>query len=242
MRMSAERYARIREMLALRQPDLTVCLEEVHKPHNVAAVVRSCDAVGVHQIHGVWNEANTTRKGTSMGSQVWVKNKRHDTIGDAVAHLKDTGMQVLVTNLSQTAVDFREVDYTKPTAIILGQEKSGATAEAIELADTDIIIPMVGMVQSLNVSVAGALVLYEAQRQRENAGLYKHTRLAESECQRVLFEGGFPQLHKICERKKLPYPYINESGEIEAEDHWWQKVQLSKDAFELQLEETQNNQ
>jgi len=234
MLMSAERYARIREMLALRQPDLTVCLEEVHKPHNVAAIVRSCDAVGVHQIHGVWSDKNSTRKGTSMGSQVWVKNNRHDSIGDAVKHLKDTGMQVLVTNLSQTAVDFRAVDYTKPTAIILGQEKDGATQEAIELADTDIVIPMAGMVQSLNVSVAGALVLYEAQRQRAVAGMYDQARLPESECQRVLFEGGFPQLHKICVRKKLSYPHINASGEIEATDQWWQQMQLSSKAYKLQ--------
>jgi tRNA (guanosine-2'-O-)-methyltransferase len=232
MFMSAERYKRIREMLALRQPDLTVCLEEVHKPHNVAAVVRSCDAVGVHEIHGVWSEKNTARKGTSMGSQVWVKNKRHDSIEAAVQHLKSAGMQILVTNLSPEAVDFREVDYTKPTAIILGQEKSGATPEAIALADTDIIIPMVGMVQSLNVSVAGALVMYEAQRQRANAGMYATSRLSEEECQRVLFEGGFPQLHKLCERKNLPYPHINEQGEIEADEQWWQQMQLSPEAFE----------
>lgn len=234
MLMSTKRYARIREMLALRQPDLTVCLEEVHKPHNVAAIVRSCDAVGVHQIHGVWNDKNSTRKGTSMGSQVWVKNNRHDSIEDAVKHLKSTGMQILVTNLSTSAVDFREVDYTKPTAIILGQEKDGATQEAIELADTDIVIPMAGMVQSLNVSVAGALVLYEAQRQRALAGMYDQASLSESECQRVLFEGGFPQLHKICERKKLDYPYINEDGEIEADEQWWQKMQLSSKAYKLQ--------
>lgn len=231
MFMSAERYARIREMLALRQPDLTVCLEEVHKPHNVAAIVRSCDAVGVHQIHGVWNDKNSMRKGTSMGSQIWVKNNRHDNIGSAVKHLKNAGMQVLVTNLSQSAVDFRSIDYTLPTAIILGQEKDGATQQAIELADTDIVIPMAGMVQSLNVSVAGALVLYEAQRQRSIAGMYDCARLSESECQRVLFEGGFPQLCEICIRKKLPYPQINELGGIEADEQWWQQMQLSSKAY-----------
>ena len=110
MFMSAERYARIREMLALRQPDLTVCLEEVHKPHNVAAIVRSCDAVGVHQIHGVWNDKNSMRKGTSMGSQIWVKNNRQDNIGSAVKHLKQAGMQVLVTNLRLPAVHAPSID------------------------------------------------------------------------------------------------------------------------------------
>ncbi|MBT0586805.1 tRNA (guanosine(18)-2'-O)-methyltransferase TrmH [Alteromonas oceanisediminis] len=229
--MSAERNARIRELLKTRQPDLTVCLEEVHKPHNVAAVVRSCDAVGIHEIHGVWSAKNATRKGTSMGSQVWVKQRPHASIGDAVNYLKGTGMQILVTNLSDSAVDFRDVDYTKPTAIILGQEKSGATEEAIALADTDIVIPMVGMVQSLNVSVAGALVLYEAQRQRTIAGLYDTPRLSETECQRVLFEGGFPRLHKVCARKKMGYPRVDDEGRIVADEQWWQQMQMSVKEF-----------
>ena len=145
MLMTQQRYARIREMLALRQPDLTVCLEEVHKPHNVAAVVRSCDAVGIHEIHCVWSEKNTSRKGTSMGSQVWVKNKCHDSIENAVGHLKSAGMQILVTHLSPDAVDFRDIDYTKPTAIILGQEKSGATPEAIAALATAAGITLINL-------------------------------------------------------------------------------------------------
>lgn len=231
MRMSPERNARIQQLLATRQSDLTVCMEEVHKPHNVAAIVRTCDAVGVHEINGVWSEDNAVRKGTSVGSNVWVKNKAHTSIGDAVSDFKQRGMQVLVTNLSDKAVDFRRVDYTRPTAIILGQEKTGATPEAIALADTDIIIPMVGMVQSLNVSVAAAVVLYEAQRQREAAGMYQTSNLPEDERQRVLFEGGFPKLQEICIRKNLPYPHVNDEGEIEADERWWQQVQLSEQAF-----------
>ena len=237
MQMSPERNARIQQLLDKRQPDLTVCMEEVHKPHNVAAIVRSCDAVGIHQIHGVWNEQNAVRKGTAAGSNVWVKSKAHDTIGDAVSHLKQQGMKVLVTNLSADAVDFRDIDYTQPTAIILGQEKDGATQDAIALADTDIVIPMVGMVQSLNVSVAAALVLYEAQRQRQAAGLYDSPRLAEAERQRVLFEGGFPQLQQICLRKNIPYPRVNSEGHIEADSDWWRQMQLSPEAFLKDLPE-----
>ncbi|WP_100657863.1 tRNA (guanosine(18)-2'-O)-methyltransferase TrmH [Alteromonas flava] len=229
--MSAERNARIRALLDKRQPDLTVLLEEVHKPHNVAAIVRSCDAVGIHQIHGVWNNKNTVRKGTAVGSNMWVKSRGHATINDAVADLKSEGMQILVTNLSTKAVDFREVDYTRPTAIIMGQEKTGATAEAIALADTDIIIPMVGMVQSLNVSVAAALVLYEAQRQRELAGMYNEPRLPEVERQRVLFEGGFPRLSKFCKEKAIANPHVSEDGEIIADDSWWEQLKLSKQAM-----------
>ena len=137
-------------------------------------------------------------------------------------------MQVLVTNLSAQAVDFRDIDYTQPTAIILGQEKTGVTAEAIALADHEIIIPMVGMVQSLNVSVAAALVLYEAQRQRQLAGMYDTQQLSEQVCQKVLFEGAFPRLKEICDRKGLPYPQIDNNGHIDENEDWWQKVQLTE--------------
>lgn len=167
--MNAQRYARICEMLARRQPDLTVCMEQVHKPHNVSAIVRTADAVGVHEVHAVWPGARMrTMASTAAGSNSWVSVKTHQTIGEAVSHLKGRGMQILATNLSAKAVDFREIDYTRPTCILMGQEKTGITQEALDLADQDIIIPMIGMVQSLNVSVASALILYEAQRDRKS--------------------------------------------------------------------------
>ncbi|MGR0793933.1 tRNA (guanosine(18)-2'-O)-methyltransferase TrmH [Escherichia coli] len=209
--MNPTRYARICEMLARRQPDLTVCMEQVHKPHNVSAIIRTADAVGVHEVHAVW------------------PGSRMRTIGDAVAHLKGQGMQILATHLSDNAVDFREIDYTRPTCILMGQEKTGITQEALALADQDIIIPMIGMVQSLNVSVASALILYEAQRQRQNAGMYlrENSMLPEAEQQRLLFEGGYPVLAKVAKRKGLPYPHVNQQGEIEADADWWSTMQAA---------------
>lgn len=226
--MSPERYQRIREVLEKRQTDLTVCLENVHKPHNVSAVVRTCDAVGIHRVHTVWEKQYQFRRGTAMGSQQWVRQTNHMNIADAMTDLKGQGMQVLVTNLSETAVDFRDIDYTKPTAILFGQEKYGATDEAKALADQDIVIPMMGMVQSLNVSVAAALVLYEAQRQRTIAGMYNTQNLAEEECQALAFENGYPRLFKLCQRKGLALPPINELGEIAADDSWWQDMQITQ--------------
>jgi tRNA (guanosine-2'-O-)-methyltransferase len=222
--MSPERYARIRHFLSLRQSNLTLCLEQLHKPHNVSAIVRSCDAVGVYEVHAVWDEKPQIRKSTAMGSENWVYTREHLCIEDAVGHLKKQNMQVLVTNLSDNAVDFRDIDYTQPTAIVLGQEKYGATKEAVIAADQDIIIPMVGMVQSLNVSVAAALILYEAQRQRQLAGMYNTQQLTEQACQKILFEGGFPKLREICDRKGLPYPYIDNKGHIDADEQWWKKM------------------
>lgn len=217
-------------MLATRQPDLTVCLEQVHKPHNVSAIIRTADAVGVHQVHAVWP---TTRMRTlvssAAGSNSWVSVKTHRTIGDAVGHLKAQGMQILATNLSARAVDFREVDYTRPTCVLFGQEKTGITEEALALADQDIVIPMIGMVQSLNVSVASALILYEAQRQRQNAGLYRrdNSMLDEEEQQRLLFEGGYPVLANVAKRKGLPRPQIDEQGQVVASAEWWAAMQAT---------------
>ncbi len=229
--MTLKRYARIREMLARRQPDLTVCMEQVHKPHNVSAIIRTADAVGVHEVHAVWPENRMRIMASSAaGSNSWVQVKTHRTIADAVGHLKGQGMQVLATHLSEKSVDFRYIDYTRPTCILMGQEKTGITQEALDLADQDIIIPMIGMVQSLNVSVASALILYEAQRQRQNAGMYARdtSTIDDDDQHRLLFEGSYPVLARVAKQKGLPYPDLNAQGEIEADAAWWSTMQAAR--------------
>lgn len=231
--MTPDRLQRINSMLDQRQPDLTVCMEGVHKTHNLAAVVRTADAIGVSDVHAVWkNERMRVSGGSAAGSQNWIDVHNYSDTEDAIMALKAQGMQVLVTNLSDTAVDFREIDYTKPTAIILGQEKFGASEKALALADQDIVIPMVGMVQSLNVSVACSVVLYEAQRQRQAAGLYNKPRISHQRRQRTLFEGGHPIFAQACQRKGLPYPEIDEEGQIIASEQWWQQMQMTQDAWQ----------
>jgi len=231
--MTPERLERINTMLDKRQPDLTVCMEGLHKSHNLAAVVRTCDAIGISDVHAVWkSEEAEVRGGSAAGSQNWIDVHNYHKTADAIAALKAQGMQVLVTNLSDTAVNFTEIDYTKPTAIILGQEKFGTSEEALELADQHIVIPMVGMVQSLNVSVACSVVLYEAQRQRAAAGMYDQPRLSSERRQRTLFEGGHPIFAEACQRKGLPYPEIDEAGQIVADEKWWQKMQMNKKAWQ----------
>ncbi|MCG3722641.1 tRNA (guanosine(18)-2'-O)-methyltransferase TrmH [Vibrio cincinnatiensis] len=226
--MNLDRYQRIQEVLKARQPDLTVCLEEVHKPNNVSAVIRTADAVGLHQIHAIWpNEQMRTLTHTSAGARNWVEVETHNSTQEAITHLKAQGMQVLVTNLSEYAVDFREIDYTQPTAIVVGSEKTGISQQALALADQEIVIPMVGMVQSLNVSVACALILYEAQRQRQQTGMYQREQspLPEQTIQRILFERGHPVLAKVAKRKGLPYPTLDEQGQIIADLNWWNAMQ-----------------
>ncbi|APC10030.1 MULTISPECIES: tRNA (guanosine(18)-2'-O)-methyltransferase TrmH [Providencia] len=229
--MNERRYRRICQMMAMRQPDLTLCLEEIHKPHNVSAIVRSADAVGVHQIHAIWPDQQMRLSVSSAaGSNSWVKIISHQSTEDAITQIKSQNMQVLATNLSEHAVDFREIDYTRPTCIMMGQEKKGISQQALTLADSHIIIPMAGMVQSLNVSVACALILYEAQRQRQQAGMYEreYSLLSPHEQQEWLFEGGYPVLAEVAKRKGLPRPFINDQGQIEADDEWWVQMQLTE--------------
>ncbi len=222
--MQNNRYKRVKTVLDKRQTDLTVCLDEVHKHHNLSAIVRSADAVGIHHIHAVWpkNQRRLTNN-TSGGSKNWVETHLHDNISHAITEIKHRSpqIQILATNLSPTAIDFREVDYTKPTAIIVGQERTGISDEALQLADQHIVIPMEGMVQSLNVSVAAALILFEAQRQRKIANMYQQTDLCDKVKHTMLFEGCHPIIAKQCRAKNLAYPLLDDQGEIIATEAFW---------------------
>ncbi len=185
--MTEARRRRIEEVLRRRQPDLTVLLENVHKPHNLSAILRSCDAVGVLEAHAVNPTGGVpTFNETSGGSHKWVYLRVHPDIQTAIGHLREKGFRIYATALREDAQDFREVDYTQPTAILLGAEKWGVSEEALALSHGAIKIPMLGMVQSLNVSVAAAVILFEAQRQRLKAGLYEGPRLDPELYQRVL--------------------------------------------------------
>ncbi len=198
--MTPERLARIRAVLDKRQPDLTVLMERVHKPHNFSAILRSCDAVGVLEVHAIParhgipdpEEAESlalkgrTFNETSGSAAKWVGLQVHPDTASAFTYLKSQGFQVLAAHFSERAVDYRQADYTRPTCILLGTEKWGVSPEAAELSDAHVIIPMMGMVQSLNVSVAAAVILFEAQRQRLQAGLYERPRLSSNQYETVL--------------------------------------------------------
>ena len=219
--MTPERFRRCKAVLARRQPDLTVLMDNVHKPHNLSAIVRSCDAVGIFDIHGVSRvKTIRTKKDITAGSGKWVNAHLHADLDSAAAVLKKQNMQILAAHPDEQALDFREVDYTKPTAILLGQELDGVTDEGLALADQHIVIPMLGMVDSLNVSVAAALILFEAQRQRLAAGMYDQAHLEQSTYANTLFEWSHPKMAAFYQSKGLPYPELDEDGNIlESEVH-----------------------
>ena len=213
--MTPRRYQRIRDTLDRRQPDLTVVMAGVHKPHNIAAIIRTCDAVGVFRAHAVLPD-NRSRipAGTAMGSQQWVDIQRHESVREAVDRVRGQGCQVLAAHLSEHAVPYRELDYTRPTALVLGTEKYGVDQELAAMADGHVMIPMMGMVESFNVSVAAAIMLSEACEQRRRAGMYDSPRLDEETYRRTLMRWGYPRVAAWCEREGVPYPPLDEQGQL----------------------------
>jgi tRNA (guanosine-2'-O-)-methyltransferase len=210
-----KRYHRLKEVLNRRQPDLTVLTEDVHKPHNLSAIIRTCDAVGIFEVHSVNVKAELpTFSQVSQGSEKWIFLNTHPDIRTAISHLKNQKFRVYAAHFSSKSLDYRQIDYTQPSAIIFGAEKWGVTEEAAQLADEHIVIPMLGMVQSLNVSVAAAVILFEAQRQRLAAHTYNNTRLESEIYNQVLFEWGYPEIARVCRQQGKSYPILGENGEI----------------------------
>lgn len=213
--ISPERFSKIKQLLSLRQPDLTVLMDNVNKPHNLSAIIRSCDAVGIETVHAVSTDnVIKNRQRAARGSNKWVNLVLHENMAKACNALRKKDMQILVAHYSDEAVNFRAIDYTKPTAIVMGAELFGPSKNAVSQADHFIYIPMQGMVESLNVSVAAAVILFEAQRQRLEAGLYEQPRLAEEHMKRRLFELAYPVVSKKMALQQKPYPELDDNGKI----------------------------
>ena len=130
----------------------------------------------------------------------------------AIAYLRGQGLKIIAAHMSPTARDYREIDYTVPVAIVLGSELAGVSEATADLADEHAVIPMRGMVESLNVSVANALILYEAARQREVKGLYEVSRLPPDEYRLRLFEWCYPRIAGRCRETGAAYPELDADG------------------------------
>lgn len=213
--VTPERLQRIKQTLHLRQPDLTILCDEVHKERNLSAIVRSCDAFAVPKVHNVWLDEKYRLFGNqTAGSGNWVEVVTHQSIEGAIDHLKQQGLRVCAAHLSDSAKDYREYNFTQPTALLMGSELDGISEKAAELADEHLIIPMYGMVESFNVSVAASMLLSEAIRQRKAAGMLEHRRLDDDTYNRLFFEWCQPQITKFCQQRNIPYPEIGDDGEL----------------------------
>lgn len=188
--ITEKRKKRIDAVLAKRQKDLTMVMDNIWDPHNVSAVLRSCDAFGVAGVHLYYTTSQWPDLGkkSSASAKKWIQRTRHIDPKAMVDQLRADGGQVLRTGFSETARPVMDFDFTGPTAIILSNEHRGTSPELAELVPDEIYIPMQGMVQSFNVSVAAAIILYQAFSQRQAAGLYDEPTFSSEELEALKSE------------------------------------------------------
>jgi tRNA (guanosine-2'-O-)-methyltransferase len=211
--MTPERFAKLKRALDRRQPDLTVYLDDVNKSHNVSAIIRTADAVGLHAIHAVATGGALRRHHMiAGGAKHWVRLALHRTSAAAIAALRAEGWWLVAAHAGNAARDFREIDYTAKVAVMVGAELKGLSAESRAAADVQVSIPMQGLSTSLNVSVAVGVILLEAERQRLAAGFYASSRLAADERERTLFEWAYPEIAARCRQLGRDYPPLTADG------------------------------
>lgn len=213
--MRPQRFRKLQQVLDRRQPDLTVLMERVHKPHNLSAILRSCDAAGVMEVHAVAPaEGLRVHHDTSGGTSKWIPIRSWPEIEPAVEALEARGFRLLAADPGPGAEDYRSLDLTRPTAFMMGAELHGLSERCLELVHGRLEIPMVGMAASLNVSVAAAVLLFEAKRQREAKGFYDEPRLDLDTRARILFEWAHPRAALRLRETGRPYPALDADGRI----------------------------
>jgi tRNA (guanosine-2'-O-)-methyltransferase len=185
-----QRIKKITSAVRTRQFSLRVVLENIHDPHNVSAILRTCDAVGVPKIALLYTIENFPRisRIISASANKWVERKKYSSVKECYSNLRNDGFKIYASSLNNGSKDLFDLDFTGKSAIVLGNEHRGVSKEAAEFADETFYIPMYGMVQSLNVSVAAAVILYEILRQRRKKGLYKKSELEEKIIEQIIEE------------------------------------------------------
>lgn len=173
--MNQERKEKLDNVLNRRQADLAVVMENIEDPHNIFAIMRTCDAVGVQDIYILNTVFEKKRKyGTKSSSSAskWVTMHHFTDMQECVAAVKKKYGRLWATSLQHNAKELHQIDYTEPIALAFGNETNGISDEFVQHCDGAIVIPQVGMIKSLNVSVACAVTLYEAYRQKQLVGHY----------------------------------------------------------------------
>jgi len=195
--MTPEREQRITNVLDKRQEDLTIVLENVFDPHNISAVMRTCDAVGIQDVYVLNTRIPPHKKWgakSSSSAMAWLTIHEYSDAELCFADLRKRADRILTTHLEHEAVSLYEMDLTGRIALVFGNEHSGVSDEIRALADGNFIIPQVGIIRSLNISVACAVTLYEAFRQKSAAGQYNQRALTPTRFDHLLGEWSRGQL------------------------------------------------
>ncbi|MBS4043029.1 MAG: RNA methyltransferase [Chitinophagaceae bacterium] len=180
--MTPERTEKLLKVLKQRQANLTVVMENVQDPHNISAVMRTCDAVGIQDLYILNTKIPRHEKfgvKSSSSAAKWLTLHQFEDIHECFNELRKNYGSILTTHLSSDAVSLYEIDFTKSVALVFGNEHDGVSEEVRNLADGNFIIPQMGIIRSLNISVACAVSIYEALRQKTVAGQYNQASLPE---------------------------------------------------------------
>ncbi len=166
--MLSRREEKIKAVVDKRDPALTLVFENIHDPHNLSAILRTCDAVGIGDVHLLYTIEKFPRLGikSSSSAKKWVATHKWQKEDECFGSLKKAGFTIVATHLAAESQSLYQSDLRGRIALVVGNEHRGISEKTLSLCDQNIFIPMVGMVQSLNVSVATAVILYEAFRQR----------------------------------------------------------------------------
>lgn len=178
--LSTKRYNKLKNVIEKRRTDLTIVLENIIDPHNISACLRSCDATGIMTVRLVYDGSQPfpkLSKTSSASANKWVETIKYDTIESCYKDLRAENFYIFTTALTNESVSLYEVDLTKKIALVFGNEHTGVSEKATQLADANYLIPQIGMIQSLNISVACAVSLYEAFRQRNQAKMFENPQL-----------------------------------------------------------------
>ena len=192
--MTPERQERLLNVLNKRQDNITVLLENVFDPHNISAVMRTCDAVGVQEIYVLNTKIPPHKKWgakSSSSAAKWLTIHQFTDQQECIAALRKKYSKILTTHLSSGAISLHNINFTNSVALVFGNEHDGVSEEIRKLADGNFIIPQVGIIKSLNISVACAVTLYEAFRQKSIAGHYEKRSLPDLHFDVLLSEWGF---------------------------------------------------
>lgn len=194
--MTPERISRLSSVLDKRQHDLTVVLENVFDPHNVSAVMRSCDAVGIQEIYVVNTRLPRHEKWgfkSSSSAAKWLTIHQFESLEPCIKAIRQKYSLILTTHLGENSKDLYEVDFKGSVAIVFGNEHLGVSDELRAMADGNFIIPQVGIIKSLNISVACAVTIFEAFRQKREAGHYLAPKLPDEVKDNLMLKWGMEQ-------------------------------------------------
>lgn len=198
--MSPERSKNLLDALHKRQVGLAVVLENVEDPHNVSAIMRTCDAVGIQDIYVICTKVPFRKKWgvrSSRSADKWITTHQFESVEECFVVLRSKFAKILTTDVSADAVGLYDVDFTGSIALVFGNEQNGVSDEVKQLCDGKFVIPQVGIIKSLNISVACAVTVYEAYRQRSLAGSYNNPTLPTEKMENLFTEWSFKRRSTI---------------------------------------------